>query len=48
MWGLIKKNFFVLLTSILSSSNHTKYVPLSNQKCMTQCTLINLHTNESS
>ena len=31
---------------LVSASNHTKYVPLNNQKCMTQPTLINLHTNE--
>ena len=34
MFGLIKKLFLVLLTSILSASNDTKRVPLSNQKCM--------------
>ena len=30
-----------LLTSIVSASNHTKCVSLSNQKCMTQSALIN-------
>ena len=36
MFGLIKKMFIVLLTSLVSASNHTKFVSLSNQKCMTQ------------
>ena len=29
-------------------SNHTKCEPWSNQKCMNQATLINLHCNEYS
>ena len=37
-----------LLTSIVSASNNTQCVLLSNQKCMTQPTLINLHPNEYS
>ena len=48
MFGLIKKTFSGLLTGIVSASNHTKYVSLSNQKCMTQPTLIDLHPNECS
>ena len=40
--------FIVLLTSILSVSNHKKCVSLSNLKCMTQPTLSNLHPNEYS
>ena len=44
----IKKMFFILLTSIVSAPNQTKCEPLSNQKCMTQSTFINLHTNEYS
>ena len=48
MFGLIKKIFVLLLTSIVSASNHTKSVSLSNQKCMNQPTLINLHLNEYS
>ena len=48
MFGLIKKMFIGLLTSILSASNHTKCVSLSNQKCMIQPTLNNLHSNEYS
>ena len=37
-----------LLISIVNASNHTKCVPLSNQRCMTQPTLINWHCNEGS
>ena len=48
MFGLIKKTFSGLLTGIVSASNHTRYVSLSNQKCMTQPTLIDLHPNECS
>ena len=40
---LIKKTYFGLLTGLVNGSNHTKCVLLSNQKCMTQPTLINLH-----
>ena len=46
MFELIKKIFIRLLTSIVNASNHTKRVSLSNQKCMTQPALINLHSNE--
>ena len=48
MFGLIKKMFMGLLVSIINASNHTKCKSLSNQKCMTQPTLINLHPNEYS
>ena len=37
-----------LLVSIVNASNHTKCISLSNQKFMTQPTLINLHPNEYS
>ena len=40
--------FIVLLTSIFDTSNHTKCICLSNQKCEIQPTLINLHPNEYS
>ena len=46
MFGTFKKVFVVLLTSIVKASNHTKCVSLSNQKCIIQPTLINLHPNE--
>ena len=46
MFGIIKKIFIGLLTSLVNGSNHTKCVLLNNQKCMTQPTLINLHPNE--
>ena len=35
-----------LLISIVNASNHTKFVLLSNWKCMTQSTLIHLHPTE--
>ena len=35
-----------LLISVANASNHTKCVSLSNQKYMTQPTLINLHRSE--
>ena len=35
-----------LLMSMVNASYHTKCVSLSNQKCMTQPTLINLHPNK--
>ena len=38
----------MLLTGLVNGSNHTKCVSLSNQKCMIQPTLINLHPNEYS
>ena len=48
MFGLIKKIFIGLLTGLVNGSNHTKCVSFSNQNCMTQSTLINLHPNEYS
>ena len=49
MFAPIKNMFVILLVSIVSASNHTKLcMSLSNQKCMTQPTLINLHPNEYS
>ena len=47
MFGLIKKLFIGLLTGIVNGSNHTKYLALTNQKCTTQPTLINLHLNNT-
>ena len=41
-------NIYKRLTSIVNASNHTKCVSLSNQKCETQPTLINLHPNHHS
>ena len=38
-----------LLISMVNASNHKKCISLSNQRCMTQPTLlINLHPNEYS
>ena len=48
MFRLNKKIFIGLLTGLVNGSNHTKCISLSNQKCMTQPTLINLHPNEYS
>ena len=48
MLRIIKKMFIVLLSYIAHGSNHRKCVSLSNQKCMDQPTLINLHPNEYS
>ena len=48
MFGLIKKIFIGLLTSLVNGSNHTECVSLSNQKCMIQPKLINLHPIEYS
>ena len=46
MFELIKKIFIGLLTDQVNWSNHKKWVSLSNQKCMVQPTLINLHPNK--
>ena len=48
MFGLIKRIFIGLSASIVNASNHTECVSLSNQKCITQPTLVNLHPNEYS
>ena len=40
--------FIGLLNGKVSASSHTKCVPINNQKCMTQPTLIKLHPNEYS
>ena len=48
MFGLIKKIFIELLIGVVNGTNHANCVSLSNQKCMTQPTLINLHPNEYS
>ena len=48
MFILIEKIFIGLLISIVNASNHKKFILLSNQKCMIQRTLINLHSYEYS
>ena len=45
MFGFNKTIFIKLLTSIVNASNHTNHVSLTNQKCITRPTLINLHPN---
>ena len=46
MFELFKKMFIGLLTIIVNTSNHIKCVSLSNQKCTTPHTIINLYPNE--
>ena len=46
MFGFITKIYIRLLTNVVTSSNHTKFVSLSNQKFEIQSTLIDLHPNE--
>ena len=46
MFGLIKKMFIGLITGLVIGSNHIKCLQLSNQKCITQPILVNLHPNE--
>ena len=48
MFGIIKKMFFGLLIGLISASNHTKCVSLSNKKGEIQPTFINLYPNEYS
>ena len=48
MFELIKKIYIGLLTGPVNRSNHKKCILLSNRKCITQPTLINLHPNEYS
>ena len=48
MFGLIKKIFIGLLTGLVNGFNPTKCLQLSNQKCVTQHILINLHPKEYS
>ena len=45
MFGIIKKIFIMLLSSVVNASNHTKCVSLSNQKFKIQPTLINILMN---
>ena len=46
MFGFTKKIFIRWLTGLVNVSNHAKGVSLTNKKCTTQPTLINLHPNE--
>ena len=48
MFGSIKKLFIGLLTGIGNRSSDRKCFSISNQKCMAQPTVINLHPNEYS
>ena len=46
MFGLTKNICIGLSTSTGNAWNHIKCISLSNQKCMTQPTRIDLHPNE--
>ena len=46
MFKIIERMFIVLLSNMVNGSNHKKCESFSNQKCMIQPTLINLHPNE--
>ena len=48
MFGLIKIIFIVLLSGIVSGSNHTQFELLSNQKCVIQPTRIDSYPNKYS
>ena len=48
MFLFIKRINIRLLTGLVNTSNHTKCVSLTNQKCTTQPAIINLHPNEQS
>ena len=48
MFGLIKIIFIVLLSGIVSASNHTQFELLSNQKCVIQPTRIDSYPNKNS
>ena len=48
MLKIIQKMFIVLLSNIVSGSNHTKCISLSIQKCITKLNIISLHPNEYS
>ena len=48
MFGIIKKMFILLLSSIVNFSDNKKSVSLNNQKYKIQTTIINLHPNEYS
>ena len=43
----LKKILIESLKCIVNTSNHTKCLSLSNQKCTTKPTLINLHPNNT-
>ena len=46
MFHITKKMSIASLINIVNASNRTKYVSLSNKKCILQPTLIDLHPNE--
>ena len=48
MFWIIKNILVVLLTSIVNASNYAKWISLTNRKCETQPTLVNLYPNKYS
>ena len=48
MFGIIKKMFILLLSSIVNFSDNKKSVSLNNQKYKIQTTIINFHPNDYS
>ena len=46
MFGFITKIYIRLLTNVVSASNHTQCISLSNQKFEIQSALTDLHHNE--
>ena len=46
MFRFLEKTFTGLSVIIVKTSDHTKCISLSNQQCMIQPTLLNLHPNE--
>ena len=46
MFGLIKKVFIAILASITNVCNHTKFISLINQKCITRSALIDFNPDE--
>ena len=48
MFWLTKKIFVELSTGLVNGSNHKKCISLSNEKCVSKPTLINLYPNQYS
>ena len=46
MFRFIKQMFYVLLTTLVNGSSHTKCASLTTQRCEIQPRIINLHPNE--
>ena len=46
MFELIKKVFIEILASVPNVCNHTKFISLINQKCITRSALIDFNPDE--